>query len=398
MKHVLLLFVIVVGLASSAADAPPPGEIEIKQALERGKSVRAHQGLLPEALVKTAVILKAGDARCGHAYVKIEPANGEGGAVYKLTEKFKAAMPKGNDMEVMEYTGTLLLDSDLALISATQASERVTAAGNSLQKETSAATVVVKNDEMSWVRKDKRDNDPELVEQNAGEEPKKLHGVRPIPRNALIALAAFAAKQPGFKAGVSSPFCVPSIDMGWTMDQFMFEPVWMETDVPPKEKAHEKAPPGASLLLRVRMLHGEIDEKGIKVEPPIKPADPLPEGIKTDWEDIMVWTFDENFRVVAAPTSEGTDIQPELADPDKIVLDEKLDFDKIRAEMDAIEAKKRRDLERSLRTPPVPPAAPVAPPADPNTPVAPPKAPADPNTPVAPPKAPAAVPPPAPPK
>ncbi|HLX63226.1 MAG TPA: hypothetical protein VKX17_18285 [Planctomycetota bacterium] len=355
MKYTVLLTLALsfLSLTSGAIESPPPSDVEIAQALERGKIVRNKKDIVPEALIKTAVILKADSARCGHALVKLEPAGGEGGATYKLTEKFKAAMPKDKSMEVMEYSGTLLLGADLSLLSGTQSSERVVAAANSLDKETVSATISVKNDEISWVRKEKRSTDPEFV---TNSDPIKLHGVKPIPRNALVALAAFAATEPGFKAGISSPFCVPSLDMQWTIDDFMLQPAWLETDLPPKEKNNPH--PKAKLALRVRILNGKLDEKGMSVETPPKIETPLPEGVKTEWDDVMVWTFDDKFQIVGVPPSDGSEITTERADPDTFDPEAKLDFDQIRAGVNEIEARKRREIERLAKTPPLNPPPP----------------------------------------
>lgn len=319
--------------ASQAGEAGVPTAVEISQALERGKSVRTQKGVVPEALIKTAVVLKAAGVRCGYTLVTIEDAKGEGGATYKMTERIKGVLPRNLDTEVVEYVGVIMMDADLALLSGTQTTTKVVTSPKATEKETVSAEMIVKGGELSWVRKEKRADDPEFVEKS---DPVKLHGVRLVPHNALIALAAFAAKEPGFKAGVSSPFCVPSLDTGGTIDSFLIQPAWLETDVP-----KDKTNPAAKLVFRVRILEGELNEKGMNVEPPSS------EG----WTDSLDWTLDANFHVGALPTSPDSLITAEIADPETLDPNAPMDFVKIKEAMKALEDKRRKDDEHLTKVP-----------------------------------------------
>lgn len=308
-----------------AGDIPTvPGAAEIAQALERGKNLRNQHGVVQDALMKAAVVLKAGDVRCGYTLVMIEDARGEGGATYKLTERIQGAAPRGLDMEIVEYSGTLMLDSDLSLMSGSQVTTKTVTAAKASEKETVSAEITVKNDELSWVRKEKRAGDPEFIDKS---DPVKLHGVRPIPHNALICLAAFAANELGFKAGVSSPFCVPSLDTGGTIDSFLIQPIWLETDLP-----KGKRNPDIKMLLRVRTLEGQLNEKGMSIQPP---------SVET-WSDTLDWVFDSKFHIGALPQNPESLIAAEMVDADTLQPNAPLDFAKIRDAIKALEVKARK--------------------------------------------------------
>ena len=330
----LMLFPLVTAAVFFSAHAGDviavPGAVEIAQGLERGKNLRVQSGVIPDALISSAVILKAGAVRCGFTLIKIEDAHGEGGAKYKLTERIKGAAPRGIDMEVVEYIGTLMLDADLGLRSGTQVTTKTVTSEKSSETETVSADIVVKGDEMSWVRKEKRAGDPEFIDKS---EPVKLHGIHPIPHNALVCLAAFAANEQGFKAGVSSPFCVPSLDTGGTIDSFLIQPVFIETDAP-----RDKTNTTAKLVMRLHILQGELSEKGLQIEPP------SPET----WTDTLDWTFDAKFHIGALPTNPDTLITAEMVDADKLDVNMPLDFAKIREAIKVLDAKlqKQKDNER----------------------------------------------------
>jgi hypothetical protein len=336
MKHVLLLplLVVIVFVSAQAGDViAVPGAAEVAQGLERGKNLRIQNAVIPDALMKTAVILKAGDVRCGFTLVKIADAHGEGGATYKLTERIKGAVPRGIDTEVIEYVGTLMLDADLGLRSGTQVTTKTVTSAKGSESETVSAEIIVKGGELSWVRKEKRAGDPEFVDKS---EPVKLNGIHPIPHNALICLAAFAANEPGFKAGVSSPFCVPSLDTGGTIDTFLIQPIWVETVVP-----IDRTNPTAKLLMRLHILEGELNEKGLHIEPP------SPET----WTDTLDWTFDAKFHIGALPTNPDTLITAEMVDADKLDINMPLDFGKIRDAIKVLEAKVQKQKDQDGVTP-----------------------------------------------
>ena len=335
---ILLFIFIAVSGAFSGEAAPavkPPEAADITQAIERGKAVRDQKVLVPAALMRSAVILKAGPERCGHALVMIDDAKGDGGAVYRLTERLKIAMPQGNDIEVVEYTGSLLLAADLSLMSGKQASTRTVLSGKSSESETVTADIVVSGGELSWSKKEKRGDEPEMLSKP---EPVKLHGVRPLPRNALIACAAFASNEPGFMPGVSSPFIVPSMDMGWTIDAFIVQPAWLSFEQP-----KNKSNPAAKLVMSVRYLDGEIDEKGLKLEPPAS---------ETWNEEPMLWTFDGKLQIVNQPAAGETLIQVETVDPLKLNLDEALDFPQIKKQIKQLEELSKKDaLDKITKVP-----------------------------------------------
>src|SRR5262249_29681024 len=98
---VLLLVLLINATAADPVPAPPPppDAAQIAQALERGKMLRDLKGLVPNALISSAVTLKVGETRNGFAMVKLEDGRADG-AVYKLTERLKVAMPEGKDMVV----------------------------------------------------------------------------------------------------------------------------------------------------------------------------------------------------------------------------------------------------------------------------------------------------------
>lgn len=319
----------------SAEELPaPPTDEQLKQALERGRQVREQKSIVPEALMKSAVLLKAGNERCGHALVRIEDAKGSGGAVYRMIENLKVCMPQGNDLETVEYTGDLLLAADLTLMSGKQASTRTVVSGKTSAVETVVAEITVDGGELKWARKEKSGDDPQTISEP---EAHKLHGVRPVPRNAVIALAAFASKEGGFMPGISSPFMVPTLDMGTTIDTFLIQPAWLSFELP-----KDKKDPNVKMNMAVRYLDAEIDEKGMKVEPPAAET----------FADTMSWTFDKNLRILAQPSAGETMIQVETTDPDKLNPDEALNFAQIRIEVKKLEDKANKEaMDRITKVP-----------------------------------------------
>jgi len=348
-KTFLLAFVLTSAFCGEPAPVQPlpqpPDASQITQALERGKSIRDQKGVVQGALIKSAVTLKVGDVRNGSALVKIEDGRADG-AVYKLTERLKVAMPEGNDMIVTDYMGVLLLAADLALVSGKQVSTRTVTSNKKTETSIVTADIFVNGTELSWTKKEKRNDEPEMLDPKTDV---KLHGVRPMPRNAIIALAAFAATEPNFSPGISSPMLVPTMDMGITIDEFLLQPAWISFELP-----KDKTKPEIKMMMTVRFLDGEINDKGLKVEPPFE----------AQWnEDLMQWTYDQKMQVINTPAAGEAMIQTETTDPEKINVDEPLDFEKLKAEVKKIDDKINKEKEKELQeliknTPPPQPHVP----------------------------------------
>lgn len=325
-KYVLIIAAIVgAGALLRGAEPLTPIAVEIKQAMERGKVVRNQTALVPEALSKSAVVLKAGEVRSGHIVIQLEDAKGEGGATYRMIENLKICSPSGLDMEVIEYTGVLLLGPDLSLMSGKQVTSRTIHADKATEKEVNSAQILVAGDELSWTRTEKLNNGDENVSKS---EPTKLYGVKPIPRNALFALAAMAKKDPGFKMGMAGAICVPALDLGMTIETFLVQPAWITF-----EEVNEKKVADAALNMTVRYLIGVIEETGLIVDEPTESV----------WHDPMIWSLNEKMKVVAHPDTGDRVVSATTVDPARVNVEARLDLAKIRETVKAIEEKNRQE-------------------------------------------------------
>lgn len=331
MMRTLILVLILGGMFGAAAlDEKLPNTEIIQQALAHAQKVREQTGFVPEAALKIGALIDVGDARCGFVLVKVESAKGAGGATYKLTERIKVAAPRGTDFDVADYTGTLMLDKDLSLLSASQRTERTLTSGQSSESEVVTAEVQSGADQLSWVRTERRGSDKPIVTKP---EPIKLHGVKPIPRNALPSLAGLASKETGFKPGVFSPLCVAAMDLSWSVDEFTLQPAWLSFDVPPKD-----SPEGAAFLLKLRYLEGEIGDKGLTVNEPALEV----------WTDSMDWLFDSQMHVIRQPASGDLMLSAKNVDPDEIDVNMVFNEATIREAIKNAEAKLKKPVTEKI--------------------------------------------------
>lgn len=309
------LCVILVLLATARAGESRPSSAEaLKNGVERGRALRKQSALLPGVLHRYALIMKVGGVRCGHAVVSLEDAKGEGGAVYKLVEQFKAAMVAGDSGEVIDYSGTFLLSAELGLLSGQMRAVSETIGKSERQAHEASARMSIKEETLSW----------DVTEQIKGIKTAPvtttrtlpLFGQRPVPRNALLSMAALAiAQNQKFTPNGQDAICVPSIDLNWEMDQFDVEPAWIVFDGPAlKHKT-------AAMQMRLRYLSGELTGKGLEAEPP------APE----QWRAVQIWPLDAQGRPLAHPAPDDPRLTVEGVDPATIDVNAALDLEKIGA-------------------------------------------------------------------
>jgi len=314
---------------SGAAESRPASQSDVKKGLERGAALRNQTQLVPNVIQKYALITKAGGVRCGHAVVSIEDAKGEGGAVYKLSEQFKAAMADEGESVLIDYTGTFLLAADLCLLSGQMRahSDLTSKAGNRHQDLVSQASVAIRQDTLQWELTRKQEDGKEAAPKASKKLP--LHGVRPIPKNALFGLAAFAiaAAKDGWQPDPQQSFCVPTLDPGWEMDDFAVEPAWI-TFAPPAPSE----PKGTAARMTVRWLIGELADQGLEVVPP-EPA---------VWQSRQTWPLDAHCRPLAHPAPDDPRMTVESSDPETLNLDAPLDLEKIAAALKPNEPKEQK--------------------------------------------------------
>ena len=301
---------------SFAGETRPAAEADLRRAIQRGQAVRKQSALVPGVLHKYELVMKAGDVRCGHARVEIEDAKGEGGATYRLRESFKAAVAEAGESAVIDYSGTFLLSADLGLISGKMEARSESKSAADAQKQTR-----VRNATLSL-------QDDKLVFELAGEGGKEarksvlpLSGVRPVPKNALLAIAQFAAREKEkFSPDVKDPFCVPAFDVDWESDLFQVEAAWVSFDL-----SGYTHPKGSVAQMRVRYLAAEITDKGLEVEPPAPQL----------WQAVQVWPLDAQYRPLAHPAPDDPRISVESVDLDSIDTNAPLDLDKIEKALQA---------------------------------------------------------------
>jgi len=307
-------FVLILAVGLVAGESRPTSQSDIQKAVERAKLVRAQKKLVPGVLQSSALVMKMGEARCGQALLKIENAGGENGAVYKLSGRFKAGMSENGQSALIDYTGTFLLAADLTLVSGElrAASDLLSKSDGKKQAVISSATLNVKDDTLFWERSEQKDgkDSPKTAKKIA------LHGVRPMPKNALLALAALTmeSEKDGWKPEPKSALCVPVIDLGWEMDSFEVEPAWISFDQP----THMN-PKDTAAVMRVRSLVGEITDKGLEIEPPLPQV----------WLSVQLWALDGRAHALSHPPPDDPRIKIELADPATVNVEGTLDLEQI---------------------------------------------------------------------
>src|SRR5262249_15803027 len=144
----------------------------------------------------------------------------------------------------------------------------------------------------------------------------------------------------------------------------------------------DKTKTDVKMIMTVRFTDGEINEKGLKVEPVAH---------ESFWnEDVMSWTYDNKLHIISTPAAGESMIQTEMADAEKLNPEEPIDFEKVKVEVkkidDRINREKEKELQDMLRNsaPPTPaPAGPQQPKKEPPAGAAPPSPPPAPPAPPA---------------
>jgi hypothetical protein len=322
-NRTLIVCTLITGLSFAgepASDARPTSEPEIAAALERGNAIRAQDEINPAVLQKCAMILKRKDVRCGHIYMSITGARGEGGGTYRFAMQLKAAAVRDDKALVILQDGNLLLDKDLGLVNGEM---RVRTDWNKRDGTAGLLTLKVFNfkvadDTLTCEISEQGAADLEL--KKSGEEKIPLKTFRPIPSEVLIGLPAFAAKKGELNPGTTKPICVPTIELTWQTKSIEIKPAWISflslQDAP--------LPAGSAIAdaasrVRIRYLTGKMSGDGLRVQVPSV----------EDWTRYATYTLDARQRVVGWPVPGDASLVMEPVDAAKLNPTEPFDFEKI---------------------------------------------------------------------
>ena len=302
----------------SAEEKAPASSGEIQAALARGEALRQKKHIVADMLQSYTVLTKIGGEPCGFARVALEDAQGEGSATYRLVEQFTATVANSRQRAKISYNGSYLLGADLGLVSGTLHAQTDSKSADKEQKVHLSARIETQDGNLTW-QVEQRDQDGK-TQPLREKQSLDLHGVRPIPSNALNVLASFAANK--------ESICVPALEINWQMISFDAIPAWLSF-VPPAA-VH---PPGATVAMLVRYLVGEITDKGLAVEVP------TPEV----WGQVAPWLLDNSGRVLALPPQEDLRLTIELGSGKETSPD--FDMNKIEAVTKKFEEIKQQQMQ-----------------------------------------------------
>ena len=316
------------GVARAGEERAPSGG-DVKKAIERGAALRKQAGFVPGAPQKYALVMLARGVRCGHAVLEVSDAKGEGGATYKLVESFKAGMADEGQTALIDYHGTFCMGPSLGLLSGelrTRSEINDTAQGKQ-QHLTLTESLSVKDDTLTWRITEQKGEAKEPTVKESKKLP--LYGVRPIPKNALFCLMAFAgaAAKDGWQPDPKNALCVPTLDSGWELESPTIEPSWVAFDAPAPGD-----PKGTAVRVRVCALVGEVTAKGLEVETPAEAV----------WQAQQSWPLDAQGRPLAHPMPPDERITVQTSDPATLDVNAPLDLAKIGAAMKANKPKEQK--------------------------------------------------------
>jgi hypothetical protein len=297
----LLCLIMMFAMAVCAGESRPVAPDQMKDALALGERARMAADTPVTLLPSSALIVKTGGVRCGHALIRLEPVR-EAGATYKLTEVFKAATAEGGQYATVDYTGSFLLDEKLGLIEGKMETrqELQNPSANKTQVTKLLGTLSVKDNMLHWQRRELDEAGKEL---NATKTNKvELHNVRPIPRNALAALPKLMLLNGSLK--LESPektmaICVPCVDLDYELNDLVLDAAWLTFDKPtyvnPKESAY---------TLRARYFGADVTKNGLDVE--------TPSAIQ--WVANQNWAFAADGRILQHPSPGDPHVTIETVD------------------------------------------------------------------------------------
>jgi len=303
-----------------AGEQKPVSEDQMKAALSAGARARQAAKVDGALLPASALIVKSGGVRCGHAIIRVEAAT-EGGATYKMIENFKAATAEEGQSALVDYTGTFLLDAELGLISGTMQTKQELrdVSKNKTQISTLLATMVVKDKVLTWKR---QELDEQGKEVNATATHQiELKNVKPLPRNALTALARLMMANGTLKIETvekTPALCVPCVDLDFEMNDLVLDAAWLTFDKPtyvnPKDSAY---------VMRARYFGADVTNDGLDVETPTAIM----------WVAHQSWAFAADGRIVQHPNPDRH-VSVETVDAATLDVNTPLDFEAIRKAAD----------------------------------------------------------------
>jgi len=303
-----------------AAEQKPVSEDQMKAALAAGQRARESVKIAGALLPASALIVKSGGVRCGHAIIRVD-ATTEGGAAYKMVENFKAATAEEGQTALVDYTGTFLLDGNLGLISGAMQTKQELRdlSKNKTQNSTLLATMVVKNKILTWKR---QELDEQGKEVNATATHQiELKNVNPLPRNALTALSRIMLANGALKLETpdkTPAICVPCVDLDFEMNDLVLDAGWLTFDKPtyvnPKDSAY---------VMRARYFGADVTDDGLDIETPTAIM----------WVAHQSWAFAADGRIVQHPNPDRH-VSVETVDAATLDVNTPLDFDAIRKAAD----------------------------------------------------------------
>ncbi|HYF52397.1 MAG TPA: hypothetical protein VEJ63_23525 [Planctomycetota bacterium] len=324
MIRVAPVFLVSIAAASlfGAADPDPRPEKqpEIEAAIERGNAVRQQDEIAPGALQSVALIMKRNGVRCGHVYMSMLGARGEGGGTYRFTMQLKAAAVENERAIVIQQDASFLLGADLSLMNGemTQLANWQDRKGEGgllsqrLIKLSSAA------DAQIWEFSEQGPED--TAPKKKGEQKIALKTFKPMPSEVLPMLAALAAKKNNLHPGDGKPLCVPCVNLS-ELPSINIRPAWITFLAAPKEEKSlvKIAQESVDGLLRIRYLKGGLVEGGLQVQP----------AAAEEWKTWADYGFNVRQRIVALPKPSEAGVTLENVEPSKLNPREAFEFDAI---------------------------------------------------------------------
>lgn len=301
-----------------------PGSAEIEAALKQGEFVRARYKVLPELLQKQALLLTIGGVRCGHLLIDLE--NGDNDNGYKLSIQSSIVTGGSGRTLMAKRNATFTFGDDFGLRTALIFdSVNVTENGQNRQLAGSMTAVtapekegrkaLLQDDVLTWSRTDNDDFNRTASKRI------ELHGCRPIPREALIALPQLTRQL----EQAAKPLCVPVMDLNWQIEKPAIQPYWISFAAPEKSESVKNA----SVLMKLRKLTAG-EENGTAPQPP------TPEL----WKAVETWTLDDKFQLLDLPEDPRIHLQP--VDAQHLDVDAALDISKINDAFDKAAAEARK--------------------------------------------------------
>jgi hypothetical protein len=321
LKHSILLLALLCVPAWALEQRPVSSE-QINAALAAGERARQSGKVEGMPLPTSALIVKNGGVRSGHAIVRVEAAPPESHASYRLVESFKAAAAEGTQFAVVDYSGTYLLDEHLGVISAELETRQELQDPSNQRKQVTRllGSMSIKDGNLVWQRRAVDENGKETNATSVHE--LKVGTVRPLPRNALAALPKLMLANGALEiaaADKTPALCVPCVDLDWEMNDLMLDAAWLTFDKPVYTN-----PKGSAFQMRARYMGADIEDNRLIVETP-PPA---------MWAAYQNWAFAPSCAILQHPSPGSIHVEVETVDAATLDVNVPLDLQAIQKAME----------------------------------------------------------------